>query len=54
MKQNKSDLIVNASAKAQPGKITELEEALLEVAGPTRLGAAKDSLLYRYSRRLKG
>jgi len=37
MKKSKSDLIVIASAKAQPGKEKVLEQALLEVAGPTRL-----------------
>lgn len=36
MAQSKSDLIVIASAKAQPGKEAELEKALLEAAGPTR------------------
>ena len=35
MKQT-SDVIVIASAKAKPGKETELERALREVAGPTR------------------
>jgi|SRR5882724_3568873 len=37
MKKSRSDLIVIASAKAQPGKVKELEHALLEAAGPTRL-----------------
>jgi quinol monooxygenase YgiN len=32
----KSDLIVLASAKAKPGKEKELEQALLDVAKPTR------------------
>jgi len=36
MKKNKADLIVIASAKARPGKENVLEQALLEVAGPTR------------------
>lgn len=36
MIKNTSDLLVIASAKAKPGKETELEQALLEVAGPTR------------------
>jgi quinol monooxygenase YgiN len=36
MKSVKSDLIVIAAAKAKPGKEAELEQALREVAGPTR------------------
>lgn len=36
MTNSKSDLIVIASAKAKPGKEAELEQALLDVAGPTR------------------
>jgi quinol monooxygenase YgiN len=36
MKSDNSDLIVIASAKAKPGKETELERALREVTGPTR------------------
>jgi quinol monooxygenase YgiN len=31
-----SDLIILASAKARPGKEAELEQALRDVAGPTR------------------
>jgi quinol monooxygenase YgiN len=33
---NKSDLIIIASAKAKPGKEKALEQALLDVAKPTR------------------
>jgi quinol monooxygenase YgiN len=36
MKPSASDLIVIATAKAKPGKEAELEQALLEVAAPTR------------------
>lgn len=36
MKTSKTDIIVLATAKAKPGKETELELALREVAGPTR------------------
>ena len=36
MKKSKSDLIIIASAKASPGKVAELERALLEASGPTR------------------
>lgn len=37
MEKNKSDLVVIATAKAQPGKVGQLEQALLEAAGPTRI-----------------
>lgn len=33
---NKSDLIIIASARAQPGKEKDLERALCDVAAPTR------------------
>ena len=36
MKTKKSDLIVIASAKAKPGKEKDLEQALRDVATPTR------------------
>lgn len=36
MKTNKSDLVVIASAKAKTGQEAKLEQALLDVAGPTR------------------
>ncbi len=36
MEKSKSDLIIIAFAKAKPGKEAELEQALLDVAGPTR------------------
>lgn len=36
MKTSKTDVIVIASAKAKPGKEAALEQALREVAGPTR------------------
>ncbi len=36
MKKTKSDLIVIASAKANPGKEIKLEQALLDAAEPTR------------------
>jgi quinol monooxygenase YgiN len=36
MKSNKSDLIVLASATAKPGKEKDLEQALRDVAAPTR------------------
>ena len=36
MKRTKTDLIVLATARAQPGKEAELEAALREAAGPTR------------------
>lgn len=36
MSKSKSDLIVIASAKAKPGKVSELERALLDVGKPTR------------------
>jgi quinol monooxygenase YgiN len=37
MNKSKDDLIVIASAKAKPGKEAALEEALREVAVPTRV-----------------
>jgi quinol monooxygenase YgiN len=36
MKSSVSDVIVIATAKAKPGKEADLEEALREVAAPTR------------------
>ncbi len=36
MKKNKSDIIVVATAMAQPGKEKQLEKALNDVANPTR------------------
>ena len=37
MKSSTNDLIVIASAKAKPGKEADLERALREAAGPTRV-----------------
>ncbi len=48
--KRKSDLIIIASAKAQPGKEKDLEKALIEAAGPTRLQPGCVSFgLYRVS-----
>ena len=48
MKSSKSDLVVIASAKAKPGKESELERALQEAATPTRQqpGCVSFSLLH--------
>jgi quinol monooxygenase YgiN len=49
MTRTASDLIVIASAKAKPGKERDLQQALLEAAGPTRKqpGCVEFTLLRR-------